>query len=326
MKRCLFVAVASIALTASSETKVGIIGLDTSHAIEFTRIMNVTRDPIVAGFRMVAAYQWGSRDIVSSTNRYPKYLAQVKEMGVEVVSTIDELLAKVDCVCLETNDGREHRWQAEKVFKSGKPCFIDKPLAHNLRDAKRIYDLGKQYGAKYFSSSALRYGKVVQSARNGEYGKVRTVALTSPAPLEKQGTHNFYSWYGIHGFEPYVTVMGTGAAKVSCFRSETDDAINIAYHNGRVGQLHLFRNAWTYTGYILPENPKDPTAPAVLTDGYPGYEPLLSDIVKFFRTGVVPFQPEETLEVFALMEAAEVSAKRGGIPVTLAEVLEEASR
>ena len=306
--------------------RVGIIGLDTSHAIAFTKIMNVDKDPGVAGFRMVAAYQWGSRDIVSSTNRYPKYLAQVKDMGVEVVPTIDGLLEKVDCVCLETNDGREHLWQAEKVFKSGKPCFIDKPLAHNLRDAKKIYDLGKRYGAKYFSSSALRYGKVVQAARNGEYGKVRAVALTSPAPLEKQGTHNFYSWYGIHGFEPYVTVMGTGAEKVSCFRSETDDAVNVAYPDGRVGQLHLFRNAWTYTGYILPEKPRDSKSPAVLTDGYPGYEPLLRDIVKFFRTGTVPFPPEETLEIFALMEAAEVSAKRGGAPVTLAEVIAEASR
>ena len=95
-------------------TRVGIIGLDTSHSIAFTKIMNVDKDPGVAGFQMVAAYQWGSKDIVSSTNRYPKYLAEMKEMGVEIVPSIEDLLAKVDCVCLETNDGREHLWQAEK--------------------------------------------------------------------------------------------------------------------------------------------------------------------------------------------------------------------
>ena len=127
-------------------TKVGIIGLDTSHAIAFTKIMNVDKDPGVAGFRMVAAYQWGSKDIVSSTNRYPKYIAEVQKMGVEVVPTIDELIAKVDVVCLETNDGREHLWQAEKVFQAGKPVFIDKPIAHNLHDAIKIHDAGKKYG------------------------------------------------------------------------------------------------------------------------------------------------------------------------------------
>ena len=168
MKRIILSIVCGAAVIARAETKVGIIGLDTSHAIAFTKIMNVTKDPAVAGFRVTHAYQWGSKDIASSTNRYPKYIAQMKEMGVEIVPTIDALIASADCICLETNDGREHLWQAEKVFASGKPCFIDKPLAHNLRDAVRIYDLGRRLGAKYFSASALRYGKAVQAARAGD--------------------------------------------------------------------------------------------------------------------------------------------------------------
>ena len=92
MKACVLIGAVAAALAASAETKVGIIGLDTSHAIAFTKIMNVDKDPGVAGFRMVAAYQWGSKDIVSSTNRYPKYIAQMKEMGVEIVPTIDASL------------------------------------------------------------------------------------------------------------------------------------------------------------------------------------------------------------------------------------------
>ena len=197
----------------------------------------MSKDPGVAGFRMAAAYQWGSKDIVSSTNRYPKYIAQMQEMGVEIVPSIADLLAKVDCVCLETNDGREHYAQAVEVFKSGKPVFIDKPLAHNLTDAIKIYEAGKKFNAKYFSSSALRYGKVAQEARNGAYGKIRGAALISPSPLEEQGTHNFYTWYGIHGFEPLVTIMGMGVDKVSCFRNDTDDVINAVWKDGRMGEL-----------------------------------------------------------------------------------------
>lgn len=321
MKQSILAVCAAMAMALVAETKVGIIGLDTSHAIAFTKIMNVTKDPGVAGFRMVAAYQWGSKDIVSSTNRYPKYIAQMQEMGVEIVPSIADLLAKVDCVCLETNDGREHYAQAVEVFKSGKPVFIDKPLAHNLTDAIKIYEAGKKFNAKYFSSSALRYGKVAQEARNGAYGKIRGAALISPSPLEEQGTHNFYTWYGIHGFEPLVTIMGMGVDKVSCFRNDTDDVINAVWKDGRMGELRLQRKSWIYSGYVLPEKPKDRKNPVVVFDGYPGYEPLLREIITFFKTGVVPVPNEETLEIMAFMEAAEMSAKRGGAPVTIAEAM-----
>ena len=318
MKKLLGVTFAAVAAyVAQAETKVGIIGLDTSHAIAFTKIMNVERDPSAEGFRMVAAYQWGSKDIVSATNRYAKYIPQMKEMGVEIVPTIDDLLAKVDVVCLETNDGREHLWQAEKVFQSGKRVFIDKPLAHNLADAIKIYNIGKKYGAQYFSSSALRFTNVAKAARAGEYGRIRGAALISPAPLEEQGTHNDYTWYGIHGFEPLVAIMGMGVEKVSCFRNETDDVINAVWKDGRMGELRLMRKSWIYSGYVLPENPKNKKEPLIVFDGYQGYQPLLKEIIQFFRTGVAPVSPEETLEIMAFMEAAEMSARRGGTPVTL---------
>ena len=326
MKVVALISAFAAATMSFAETRVGIIGLDTSHAIAFTKIMNVDKAPGVAGFRMVAAYQWGSRDIVSSTNRYPKYIPQMKEMGVEIVPTIDDLLAKVDCVCLETNDGREHFWQAEKVFRAGKPVFIDKPLAHNLRDAIKIHEAGRRYGAKYFSASSLRFSKVAKAARAGEYGRILGAALTSPSPLEEQGTHNFYSWYGIHGFEPLVAVMGTGVERVSCFRNDDGDVINAVWSDGRMGQLRLMRGNWSYTGYILPEKkPEGWTDPAVLFDGYPGYEVLLEQVVRFFKTSVPPITPDECLEVMAFMEAAEMSAKRGGEPVTVAEAIEACS-
>ena len=302
--------------------KVGIIGLDTSHSLAFTDVMNIRKDPRTAGFRVVAAHQWGSRDIVSATNRYPKYLAKMREVGVEIVPTVDELIAKVDVVCLETNDGREHLGQAEKVFRAGKPVFIDKPLAHNLHDAIKIHELGKKYGAKYFSASALRFSKVAKAARAGEYGRILGAALTSPAPLEKQGTHNYYAWYGIHGFEPLMAIMGPGVETVSCFRNNDGDVVNAVWSDGRMGQLRLMRGNWTYTGYVLPEKkPEGWKDPAVLFDGYPGYEPLLEQIVQFFKTGVPPITPDECLEDMAFMEAAEMSAKRGGEPVTLAEAI-----
>ena len=53
---------------------------------------------------------------------------------------------------------------------------------------------------------------------------------------------------------------------------------------------------------------------------------LLKEIVKFFKTGKAPVSPEETLEIYAFMSAADESKAKGGVPVRIAEVLEKAQK
>jgi hypothetical protein len=48
------------------------------------------------------------------------------------------------------------------------------------------------------------------------------------------------------------------------------------------------------------------------------------EVCKFFKTGRPPVSAEETLEVFAFMEAADESKRRGGVPVKLESVLARA--
>lgn len=306
------------ALVASAEIKVGVIGCDTSHTLAFTKIMNVEKPEFAKDFRMVAAYQYGSVDIASSTNRYVTYIPKMEAMGVKMVGSIKELLDQVDCVCLETCDGRPHPAQAEEVFKSGKLVFIDKPIGENFASARKIYELGKKYNAKYFSSSALRYSDAQQDCRNGKYGKIQGAFYYAPSPVEEQGTHGRYTWYGIHGFEPLFTVMGTGAKTVRTVSNGRVDIVTIKWNDGRVGTLRLNQNAWVYGGFAFYDNAKEPAK----LEGYKGYQKLLEHICQFFKDGIVPVPNDETLEIFAAMEAAERSYLQGGREVTIAEIME----
>ncbi len=118
---------------AQEVIRIGIIGLDTSHSTAFTELLNGTSDdPLAREFEVVAAYPYGSTTIPTSRDRIPGYIETVKKFGVEITSSIAELLDKVDCVLLETNDGRMHLEQAVEVFRSGKICYIDKPLGAPL--------------------------------------------------------------------------------------------------------------------------------------------------------------------------------------------------
>ena len=194
--------------------RVGIIGLDTSHSVAFTKSLNAP-DPLpeLKGYKVVAAYPKGSTDIESSVKRIAGYTEDVKKMGVEIVDSIEELLKKVDVVLLETNDGRPHLDQALLVLKAGKPMFIDKPVAGSLKDAIAIYETAKKYKVPIFSSSSLRYMGSVQDVVKGKIGNVLGADAFSPATIEK--THPDLFWYGIHGVEILFTVMGTGCQLVT---------------------------------------------------------------------------------------------------------------
>lgn len=296
------------------QLKLGIIGLDTSHVIAFTKILN---DPEaaadVAGCRVVAAYPQGSPDIKSSVERVPGYTKQVRELGVEIVDSIDQLIERVDCVLLETNDGRPHLEQALPVIKAGKPLFIDKPVAGSLKDAVAIYAAAAKAGVPMFSSSSLRYGRKTQEARNGSLGKITRCETQSPASLEP--THPDLFWYGIHGCEALFTVMGTGCQSVT--RTEEDGKIVVTgkWTDGRTG---IYREGKGYSGHAKGDQGEGDVG------AYDGYRPLVVEFVKMFRTGEVPVSADETLEIYAFMEAADESKRQGGAEVTLASVLKAA--
>src|SRR3982751_6462608 len=118
-----------LAAGGAEPIRVGIVGLDSSHCIAFTKILH---DPAntgdLANIKVVAAFPGGSPDIESSISKVPEYTAQMKAMGVEIVDSIPALLEKCDAVMIESVDGRPHLAQAKAVFASGKPVFIDKPL------------------------------------------------------------------------------------------------------------------------------------------------------------------------------------------------------
>lgn len=305
--------------TIPSGKRVGIIGLDTSHSIEFTRVFNEQNASAdYDGYKVVAAYPNGSIDIESSVKRIPEYREKVKAMGVEIVNSIDELLTKVDVVLLETNDGRRHLEQAIPVLKSGKRVFIDKPLTASLADGIAIFEIAKHFKAPVFSASSLRYISSAQDVVKGKIGKVLGADAYSPCVLEK--THPDFFWYGIHGVELLYTVMGTGCKEVVRVHSEKTDIAIGRWSDGKIGTFRGTRSGkHLYGGTAFGENGNITLGPVE------GYESLLKEIVKFFNTGIPPVTAEDTLEILAFMEAADLSKTKKGAAVALETVWKKAN-
>jgi predicted dehydrogenase len=299
----------------ASGKRVGIIGLDTSHASAFTKALNdVNAGAEYKGYKIVAAYPHGTKDIKSALDRAPGFLADVKALGVEIVDSIEALLKKVDVVLLESNDGRVHLQQALPVLKAKKKMFIDKPIAASYADAKAIFAAAEKYNTPIFSSSSLRYIDGMADAIAGKNGKIIGAQTYSPCTLEK--THPDFYWYGIHGVEMLFTLMGPDCKSVTRVHTDETDLAIGTWDNGRIGAFRGTRSGKKdYGATVFAEK-----ATSALGE-FKGYNPLLLKIIDFFETGTPPVSKQETLAICAFIEAADLSKTRGGTPVSIDEII-----
>ena len=306
--------------------RLGLIGLDTSHAAAFTDLINdASRPDHVPGGRVVAAFKGGSPEVPASATRIERFTAELTgQRGVELVDSIETLVARVDAVMLLSVDGRQHLAQARPVLAARKRVFIDKPLAGSYRDARGIARLSRETETPFFSSSSLRYAPHIQTLRGKVAGGRTLGAFTwGPAPTEPYLPDLF--WYGIHSVEALYALMGAGCESVSRVHTAGADVVSGRWGDGRVGTMRGIRDGdRSYGAVVFGSDAVLSAAPAPPEPGQPrrsDYYGLVREVMTFFQTGVPPVAPEETLELIAFMEAAEVSKARGGVPVALAEVM-----
>lgn len=296
--------------------RLGLIGLDTSHVIHFTKYLN---DPAnKTGCKVVAAYRGGSADIPSSADRLDKFTKTLKEEhGLEIVDSIEELCKKVDGILLESLDGRPHLEQVKPVFAAGKPVFIDKPVAGSLADAVEIFQLAKASGVPCWTSSTWRFTEGVQAVKNGKVGDIVGCIAYGPCSLEPH--HPDFYWYGIHTAETLFALMGTGCETVTRTTSDAADVAVGQWKDGRIGIFRGQRHKGGQAGFLAFGTK------GAHKDGHAGgYPVLLKEIVQFFKTGKTPVSPEETIEIFTFMSAADESKAKGGVPVKISDVLAKA--
>ena len=311
MIRSFLFCAATVTLASAADLRLGIIGTDTSHAGAFTSILNDPKNPnYVPGARVVAAFPGGSKDLKESASRVDKYAEELRtKYGVEIVPDIKTLLTKVDAVLLESVDGRPHLEQARPVIAAGKPLFIDKPLSSTLKDAREIARLAKEKNVKWWSSSSLRFADFVKELKQPG---ITGVITWGPGPEEEHHQLDL-SWYGVHPIEMLYTLMGTGCVEVTRTVSAGSDIITGKWKDGRTGVVKTLKpygefGAVAFFEKTIKQSPEKTKF---------SYVPLVQHIIKSFQTGEVPVPNDETLEMFAFMDAAQRSKEAGGKPMPL---------
>jgi predicted dehydrogenase len=228
------------ALAPSRTVRIGLIGLDTTHATTFADLLHNPYNPDhIPGARVVAAFPGGSPDMAISAGRVGGFTAELRDKyGVPILETPEAVSDAADVVCILSSDGRTHPGLFRSIADRGKPIFIDKPFAISSADAELIRQIGASTGAKLFATSAYRYADALVAAladirATGE--QIRSCRVRYWGQI--QPTQGRLFWYGIHGAEMLTTVMGKGAREVSARTEGSKDILDVSFADGRAATL-----------------------------------------------------------------------------------------
>jgi predicted dehydrogenase len=325
---------------AEGPVRVGILGIDNYQCVEYTKHFNDPKaEGDFTGLRVTAAFP-----VTSDT--YPdsaKLTAQWKEQllalyakptnpaeavpPVEFVTSLDELLKRCDAVMIMSLDGRQHLSQATAVLRAGKRLFIGRPLASSVEDAVAIMKVAAETKTPCWSSSQHRYNPGFIGMRNHpEVGKVLGCDVYGGWDTKAAEADRFIR--PLHSIETLYTVMGPGVVSVSCTSTPSAELMTATWGDGRVGTYRgIKEGAVKYSATVFGDKGVStagiyghgvPVQGVVPTnDKYMGYEGIAHEMAKFFKGSPPPVSAAETLEIYALLEAAEASHAKGGAAVEL---------
>lgn len=294
--------------------RIGIIGTDTSHVTHFARLLNgsETQNPALQNARITDAVPSHSADIPSSATRHLSFEAELVNLhGVRLHPSLDSMAEQVDAFIIHSIDGRKHPAQLRSLLPFRKPVFVDKPFAASLDDAAAMFEQAKSALVPVFTASLYRFRSSLTHLLSQCAGRILHVQSVGPCHLEP--SHPDWFWYGIHPAEALFTVLGPSWHSLTRVFSNDADILTAQWENGAVGTVIGLRSGPMPSGITIHTDHQTliQTSPQSTAFGAPeDYEPLVEAVVRFLRTGTPPVTPNETLALFAFLDAAE-KAKDG---------------
>lgn len=262
--------------------KVGFIDyfLDEWHANNYPKWLLSASEKLSLDYRLT--YAWAELDASPISGVTTD--AWCEKHGATRCATIEEICEKSDVLVILSPDNPErHLDYARAVLPFGKRTYIDKTFAPDYATALRIYGIAKQYNAPFFSTSALRYAEELS-------------AMDSPDYMVTMGG-GLLSRYIVHQAEMVVKKLGIGVKRVSARKQGPESIFSVEYENGKRATI-LHATAFGFFAAMAKESGEQ-AGGAVTSSFFPA---LVLDMVRFFETGEVSFDPDETLEVMKLIE------------------------
>lgn len=213
-----------------------------------------------------------------------------KDYGVELVDSIEEVIARSDCLVVLSPDNPEmHELLCQLPLASGKRTYIDKTFSPDKATAERIFSHAEKHNTPCFSSSALRFASELDEIDLGSIYKIYS---------EGPGTLSIYS---IHQIEPIVRLMNCRAKRVMFLGDEMHPSYMVQFEDGRLVQIH-HRDDKSRTFRITTVAENNKAVHHEIKSDFFGL--FIQAMIRFFETGEAPVTHAQTIDVMAIRATA----------------------
>lgn len=217
------------------------------------------------------------------------------EYGVTKCDTIAELCQKCDAVMiLAPSNPETHLKYAKEVFKWKKPTFIDKTFVDNYAEAKEAFEAAEKYGAKFFSTSSLRFAD-----ENKLYSGANKLVV--------YGNYTNYPEYAVHHLERAISVIGAKPIALKTERQGEHLFTTLKFEGDR--EAAIVATHMTPDAFAMDEGEKR-LYNEIKSDFFLNQGVVMS---RFFATGEIPFDTNETLYIMKARDAALAAYDNPGV-------------
>ena len=241
--------------------KIGLVDLDTSHPGSWLPLLATTGKA-----QYTAIYDFG--DVCSQA--YVREFAATHQL--RLCSSLGELVEQTDIGFIHGCNWNRHLDRAKPFVDAGKPVFLDKPIAGNLRDLLMLKEWVAK-GANIIGGSVLPYAYEIDAFRDTITKNEETVI----SAFVTTGMANDPFNYSIHGAEMLRGLVGTDAQTVRYLASNRAVEIyEIAYRSGVCGYIQIMTPFHTF-GAMVTTNKQ---AHQIKVDANRLYEAFITRIVR----------------------------------------------
>jgi predicted dehydrogenase len=287
--------------------KIGVINIDVSHPKAFSEYLKKQNR---AGY--YAIYNNGFR----GDDEVEAFIS--KNDLVRRCSSIEELADMVDIGFIQSCNWDKHLKQAMPFLSKGKPVFIDKPIAGNLKDCRKLEQLSKE-GNIILGCSSVRYAYEIAeflAKPEEERGKIMNIYGTA-------GVDEFN--YAIHIVEAISELAGCDAVSSRFVgRSQIDgkvcETFFVEFANGITATYNTFLGVWMPFEVVIMTTKG---TYQFRIDTTKIYGALLDRICDYMESGRNMAPVSVITESVRIMLAARISRENSGITVPISDIPED---